>query len=50
MVDVAQDVIVRDYDCGTQAGIEVGAIRDRRDEIEPLERRIEGRTTAQGPV
>jgi len=47
MVDVAQDVIVRHHDCGTHAGIEVGAIRDRQEEIESLERRIEGRTTAQ---
>jgi len=47
MVDVAQDVIVRDYDCGTHAGIEVGAIRDRQEEIESLERRIEGRTAVQ---
>ncbi len=47
MVDVAQDVIVRDIDCGTLAGIEVGAIRDRQDEIESLERRIEGRIAAQ---
>ena len=47
MVDVAQDVIVRDHDCGTLAGIEVGAIRDRHEEIESLERRIDGRTAAQ---
>ena len=50
MVDVAQDVIVRDIDCGTLAGIEVGAIRDRQDEIESLERRIEGRIAAQDIV
>ena len=47
MVDVAQDVIIRAHDCGTMAGIEVGAIRDRHEEIESLERRIEGRITAQ---
>ncbi|MHB9132503.1 MAG: DNA-directed RNA polymerase subunit beta' [Armatimonadota bacterium] len=47
MVDVAQDVIVRDHDCGTMGGIEVSAIRDRQEEIEPLERRIDGRTAAQ---
>ncbi|MHB9024486.1 MAG: DNA-directed RNA polymerase subunit beta' [Armatimonadota bacterium] len=46
MVDVAQDVIVRDHDCGTHAGIEVSAIRDRHEEIEPLERRIDGRIAA----
>jgi DNA-directed RNA polymerase subunit beta' len=46
MVDVAQDVIVRDHDCGTHSGIEVAAIRDRHEEIESLERRIDGRTAA----
>ncbi len=46
MVDVAQDVIVRDNDCGTLAGIEVGAIRDRNEEIEPCDRRIDGRNAA----
>ncbi len=43
MVDVAQDVIIRDIDCGTHNGIEVGTIREAK-EIEPLERRIDGRT------
>ena len=47
MVDVSQDVIIRAHDCGTVAGIEVGAIRDRHDEIESLERRIDGRIAAQ---
>ncbi len=46
MVDVAQDVIVRAHDCDTSFGIEVGAIRDRHEEIESLERRIDGRTAA----
>ena len=50
MVDVAQDVIVRAHDCDTHAGIEVGAIRDRHEEIEPLERRIDGRTAARDIV
>jgi DNA-directed RNA polymerase subunit beta' len=50
MVDVSQDVIVRDHDCGTHAGIEVGAIRDRHEEIESLERRIDGRIAAQDIV
>ncbi len=50
MVDVAQDVIVRDFDCGTFNGIEVGSIVDRQEEIEPLERRIDGRVSAQDIV
>jgi DNA-directed RNA polymerase beta' subunit len=47
MVDVAQDVIVRGDDCGTVNGVLVGAIRDRHEEIEPLEKRIDGRVTSQ---
>ncbi len=43
LVDVAQDVIVRELDCGTANGIWVSAIRDGAEEIEPLERRIDGR-------
>ena len=46
MVDVAQEVIVRGEDCGTMNGIEVFAIRDRQEEIEPLDKRIDGRIAA----
>ena len=46
MVDVAQEVIVRAEDCGTVNGIEVSAIRDRQEEIEPLDKRIDGRIAA----
>ena len=47
LVDVAQDVIVRKPDCGTANGIWVAAIRDGAEEIEPLERRIDGRIVPQ---
>ncbi len=50
LVDVAQDVIVRDLDCGTANGISVAAIRDGAEEIEPLERRIDGRVVPQDVV
>jgi DNA-directed RNA polymerase subunit beta' len=43
LVDVAQDVIVRADDCGTTNGINVTAIREEGDEIEPLSMRIDGR-------
>ena len=43
LVDVAQDVIVKEEDCGTTNGIRVSAIREEGDEIEPLSMRIEGR-------
>lgn len=43
LVDVAQEVIVREDDCGTQQGLEVHAIMEGNREIESLEDRIIGR-------
>ncbi len=43
LVDVAQDVIVREVDCGTEEGIEVAEIKDGSEVIEKLEDRIIGR-------
>lgn len=43
LVDVAQDVIIRELDCGTTEGIEVMAFRDGNEEIENLYDRIVGR-------
>ncbi len=43
LVDVAQEVIVREEDCGSQSGIEVSAIMDGNREIETLYERIVGR-------
>lgn len=43
LVDVAQDVIVREDDCGTDKGIVVDEIRDGREIIEDLFDRINGR-------
>ena len=45
LVDVAQDVIVTEYDCGTVEGIYVGAIVESGEIIEPLRDRIIGRVT-----
>ena len=45
LVDVAQDVIVRDEDCGTDNGIVMTAIYDGEDEIASLSTRIYGRVT-----
>ena len=45
LVDVAQDVIVRDEDCGTENGIVMTAIYDGEDEIASLATRIYGRVT-----
>ncbi|MDO4221691.1 MAG: DNA-directed RNA polymerase subunit beta' [Akkermansia sp.] len=43
LVDVAQDVIVRAEDCGTEQGITMTAIYDGEDEIASLSTRIYGR-------
>ena len=43
LVDVAQDVIVRDDDCGTDRGLLVGALREGTETIERLEERLVGR-------
>ena len=43
LVDVAQDVIVREDDCGTHEGLMVEAITNGTEVIEPLEERIAGR-------
>ncbi|MGL5885878.1 MAG: DNA-directed RNA polymerase subunit beta', partial [Bombilactobacillus sp.] len=45
LVDVAQDVIVREEDCGTDRGVEVSVIRDGNEVIEPLYDRLVGRYT-----
>jgi DNA-directed RNA polymerase subunit beta' len=43
LVDVSQDVIISDFDCGTVDGIESRAIVEGGDIIEPLRDRIIGR-------
>ncbi len=50
LVDVSQDVIVRDVDCGTDRSLTVSDIRDGRNIIEPLEDRITGRFAAEDVV
>jgi DNA-directed RNA polymerase subunit beta' len=44
MCDVAQDVVIREHDCGTPEGIVVSGIEREGDLIEPLFQRIRGRT------
>ena len=43
LVDVAQDVVIRIEDCGTINGIDVKALKQGEDVIEPLQDRIKGR-------
>ncbi|WP_421382639.1 DNA-directed RNA polymerase subunit beta' [Bacillus salacetis] len=48
LVDVAQDVIVREEDCGTDRGLHVASIKDGTEIIEPLEERLIGRYSRRG--
>ena len=43
LVDVAQDVVVREYDCGTVRGLMVSALKDNEEVVEPLSERVLGR-------
>ena len=43
LVDVAQDIIVREHDCGTTEGIEIEDIKDGNQIIEKLHERLIGR-------
>ena len=45
LVDVAQDVVISEEDCGTLRGNATSALKDNEDIIEPLSDRIEGRTS-----
>ena len=45
LVDVAQDVVINEEDCGTLRGIATAALKDNEDIIETLSDRIEGRTS-----
>ena len=50
LVDVAQDVIIREHDCGTMDGIVVTDIRDNNEVIENLFDRLTGRYTAEDVI
>src|SRR5690625_663979 len=47
LVDVSQDVIVREDDCGTEGGIVARELKQGNEEIETLEERIIGRYSRQ---
>ncbi len=47
LVDVAQDAIISEDDCGTILGLEKGALKDGEEIVEPLEDRVLGRVTAE---
>ena len=45
LVDVAQDVIVREDDCGTDRGLLIGSLMEGTEVIEEFDERIVGRHT-----
>jgi len=45
LVDVSQDMVITEEDCGTLRGIATSALKDNEDIIEPLNDRIAGRTS-----
>jgi len=45
LVDVAQDVVINEVDCGTLRGLATSALKDNEEIVEPLFDRILGRTS-----
>ena len=45
LVDVSQEVIIRQDDCGTLSGLKVGHLKDGEDIIVPISDRIKGRVS-----
>jgi len=45
LVDVAQDLVITEEDCGTLRGLKVTALKDNEDIVEALSERIVGRVT-----
>ncbi|MGQ0766787.1 MAG: DNA-directed RNA polymerase subunit beta' [Gemmatimonadota bacterium] len=50
LVDVAQDVTINEEDCGTIQGLDIGALKEGEDVIEPLSERIVGTVAAEDVV
>ncbi len=47
LVDVAQDVIITEVDCGTILGLDVSDLKEGEEIIEPLSERVMGRVAAE---
>ena len=50
LVDVAQDMIINEDDCGTILGLSVGALKEGEEVIESLRDRILGRVALEGVI
>ena len=46
LVDVAQDLVIREFDCGTEDGLEIRTIIDGGEVVQSLSERILGRVLA----
>ena len=49
-LDVAQDLVVTEHDCGTSNGVAMRALVEGGEVIEPLRDRVLGRVTVHRPV
>ena len=45
LVDVAQDMVVNEVDCGTLRGLVVSSLKDNEEIVEPLSERIMGKVS-----
>jgi len=50
LVDVAQNAVVNENDCGTIEGIEVSALKEGLETVESLSERMKGRTAAEDVI
>ncbi len=50
LVDVSQDIVIAEHDCGTLMGLEISALKEGEKTIEPLRDRIIGRTAAEDVI
>ena len=50
LVDVSQDMIVREYDCGTERGVPVHAMMDDDQVLIPIQNRLLGRIVGQDVI
>ena len=50
LVDVAQDVTIRELDCGTVLGLDISALKEGEDIIEPLKDRVVGNVVLEDVV
>ncbi len=50
LVDVSQDVIIREQDCETEDGLEISALIEAGDIVEPLSERILGRVPVEDVI